>query len=231
MDVPDIVEVDEEGDIEEAEGKAEQAAEESSPRQTGSPIKDGNPLESAEGLDEASRNSPTRTRRERSADKNKVRTTIFSLSLLILSPSIQSNRRLAGSKLDTSMNKVPSDAVSVKSRGAESEQNTPMDVHAPAPTLEQQDSVSKSNPEVTSNPNVTKPIKKLYTTPKIWMDFDDFCSCFTSVVVFHNPRGYQYVHKHTEIKVRGVTRPVVSPSSRTSLDFNRSELILHVCIF
>ena len=125
--------------------------------------------------------------------------------------------------MDTITNKVPSDAVSVKSRGekkriereiqsefchcsnylgGESEQNTPMDVHAPAPTLEQQDSQSKSNPEIISNTNTTRPIKKLYTTPKIWMDFDDFCECFTSVVVFHNPRGFQYVHKHTEIKVR-----------------------------
>jgi len=37
--------------------------------------------------------------------------------------------------------------------------------------------------------------------PKTWIDFDDFCACFTSVIVYHNPRGYQYNHKHTEIKV------------------------------
>lgn len=34
------------------------------------------------------------------------------------------------------------------------------------------------------------------------MDFDDFCACFTSIIIFHNPRGYQYTHKHTEIKVK-----------------------------
>jgi hypothetical protein len=45
-------------------------------------------------------------------------------------------------------------------------------------------------------------MKKSYTTPKIWMDFDDFCSCFTSIVVFHNPRGYQYTQKATEAKVK-----------------------------
>lgn len=202
LDVTEIVEVDEEGDIENIETKGEQdvgqgATEEISPRQMrkediSSPNKEGNPLESSEGLDDGSRYSPTRTKRERSADKNKA------------------NRKLTGSKLDTITNKVPSDAVSVKSRGGESEQNTPMDVHAPAPTLEQQDSQSKSNPEIISNTNTTRPIKKLYTTPKIWMDFDDFCECFTSVVVFHNPRGFQYVHKHTEIKFFAPQQPTVA---------------------
>ena len=42
--------------------------------------------------------------------------------------------------------------------------------------------------------------KKPERLPKIWMNFDDFCTCFTSIVVFHNPRDYQYNHKHTEIK-------------------------------
>ncbi|CAF0997935.1 unnamed protein product [Didymodactylos carnosus] len=42
--------------------------------------------------------------------------------------------------------------------------------------------------------------KKNYIAPKIWMEFDDFCSCFTSIVVFHNVRGYQYNHKYTEMK-------------------------------
>ncbi len=44
--------------------------------------------------------------------------------------------------------------------------------------------------------------KKPNLTPKIWMDFDDFCTCFTSIIIFHNPHGYQYAHKHTEIKVK-----------------------------
>lgn len=75
-----------------------------------------------------------------------------------------------------------------------------MDVHPPGTSNEQVDSQSKSN-EAQPAPQVVQPAKKNYITPKIWMDFDDFCSCFTSVVVFHNPRGYQYIHKHTEVKV------------------------------
>ena len=90
LDVTEIVEVDEEGDIENIETKGEQdvgqgATEEISPRQMrkediSSPNKEGNPLESSEGLDDGSRYSPTRTKRERSADKNKVKQR-FSLSL------------------------------------------------------------------------------------------------------------------------------------------------------
>ena len=88
MDVTEIVEVDEEGDIENIETKGEQdvgqgATEEISPRQMrkediSSPNKEGNPLESSEGLDDGSRYSPTRTKRERSADKNKVKQRFFS---------------------------------------------------------------------------------------------------------------------------------------------------------
>jgi hypothetical protein len=85
--------------------------------------------------------------------------------------------------------------------GGESEQNvTPMDIHGTGNNVEHQDSQSKTN-EANSNQNVVQPIKKSYITPKIWMDFEDFCSCFTSVIVYHNPRGYQYIHKHTEVKV------------------------------
>ncbi len=65
---------------------------------------------------------------------------------------------------------------------------------------EQQDSQSKIN-DANSPPKIIQPIKKAYTTPKIWMDFEDFCSCFTSIIVFHNPRGYQFKQKHTELKV------------------------------
>lgn len=79
--------------------------------------------------------------------------------------------------------------------GGESEQNaSPMDIHGTGNANELQDSQS--------NPNIIHTIRKSYITPKIWMDFDDFCSCFTSIVVFHNPRGYQYTQKHTEIKVK-----------------------------
>lgn len=84
----------------------------------------------------------------------------------------------------------------------ESEQNLqPTDVPATANNNpEQPDSQSKTN-DTNPSPKITQPIKKSYTSPKIWMDFEDFCSCFTSIVVFHNPRGYQYTQKHTEIKV------------------------------
>jgi len=86
--------------------------------------------------------------------------------------------------------------------GGESEQNiTPMDIQGTGNTIEQQDSQSKTN-EAHSSPNTIQPIKRSYIIPKIWMDFDDFCSCFTSVVVFHNPRGYRYTNKHTEVKVK-----------------------------
>lgn len=75
-----------------------------------------------------------------------------------------------------------------------------MDIHGTGNNIEHQDSQSKTN-EANSNPNIVQPMKKNYITPKIWMDFEDFCSCFTSVIVYHNPRGYQYIHKHTEVKV------------------------------
>ncbi|CAF3367996.1 unnamed protein product [Rotaria sp. Silwood1] len=87
--------------------------------------------------------------------------------------------------------KIPSDTVSTKSKGGENEHITiPIDVQSTGNNNEQQN-YSLSN---------LKSIKKPYKTPKIWMDFDDFCACFTSIIVFHNPRGYHYAHKHTEIK-------------------------------
>lgn len=76
-----------------------------------------------------------------------------------------------------------------------------MDIHGTGNQIEHQDSQSRTN-DANSNPNVVQSAKKSYIIPKIWMDFDDFCSCFTSIVVFHNPRGYQYTHKHTEVKVK-----------------------------
>jgi hypothetical protein len=86
--------------------------------------------------------------------------------------------------------------------GGESDQNaSPMDIQGTGNNPEQQDSQSKTN-DAQLTPNIIQPIKKLYITPKIWMDFDDFCSCFTSIVVFHNPRGYRYTQKSTEIKVK-----------------------------
>ena len=76
-----------------------------------------------------------------------------------------------------------------------------MDIQGSGSANEQQDTPSKTN-DANSTPNPIQPMKKAYITPKIWMEFDDFCSCFTSIVVFHNPRGYQYTHKHTELKVK-----------------------------
>lgn len=130
---------------------------------------------------------------------------------------------MAGSKLDLTGTKAPSDIVSIKSKGTislhvffftklvhysidvlgpDSEPHaTPLDVHTPGNILEHQESQSKSNQEANSNLGNSRIMKKPYAMPKIWMDFDDFCSCFTNVIVFHNPRGYQCVQKHTEIKV------------------------------
>ena len=76
-----------------------------------------------------------------------------------------------------------------------------MDVHPSAANNEQGDAQTKAS-DTNLSPQAVQPAKKNYITPKIWMDFDDFCSCFTSVIVFHNPRGYQYIHKHTEVKVK-----------------------------
>lgn len=77
-----------------------------------------------------------------------------------------------------------------------------MDVQGSGNNNEQPDSQSKTNDAHPSPPNIIQPLKKTYVTPKIWMEFDDFCSCFTSVIVYHNPRGYQYNHKRPEMKVR-----------------------------
>lgn len=190
-DVHDIIEVDEEGDIENIESKpeidVETTQQETSPNQTKkddflSPNKELNVLDTPETLDDSMRGSGSKLKRERSADKNK------------------GNRKLAGSKLDLAGGKIFSDAVSVKSRGGESEQlATPMDIHGTGNANEQPDSQSKTN-DANSAPNISQPAKKSYITPKIWMDFDDFCACFTSIVVYHNPRGYQHTHKHTEVK-------------------------------
>ncbi|CAF4088818.1 unnamed protein product [Rotaria sp. Silwood2] len=190
-DVPEIIEVDEEGDIENIESKPDIDIDvvqgDSSPNlikkdELMSPNKELNTMGPPETPDESTRGTGSKLKREKSADKSKI------------------NRKLAGSKLDLAGAKVSSDAVSVKSRGAESEHNmTPLDIHGTGNNTEHQDSQSKTN-DITSNPNIIQSMKKSYTTPKIWMDFDDFCSCFTSIVVYHNPRGYQYTHKHTEIK-------------------------------
>ncbi|CAF3652930.1 unnamed protein product [Rotaria sordida] len=97
--------------------------------------------------------------------------------------------------------KISSDTISTKSKGGESEKITiPIDVQPLGNNNEQQNSPLTN----------VKPIKKSYTTPKIWMDFDDFCACFTSIIVFHNPRGYHYAHKHTEIKFVPYQQPVIT---------------------
>ncbi len=62
--------------------------------------------------------------------------------------------------------------------------------------------VGNNHEQQSSQPTNLTVSKKSNQTPKIWMDFADFCACFTSIIVFHNPRGYQYTHKHTEIKVK-----------------------------
>ncbi|CAM4739728.1 unnamed protein product [Rotaria magnacalcarata] len=191
-DVPEIIEVDEEGDIENGESKPEIDIEhvqgDATPNllkkyEAVSPNKELNSIATPDALDEYGRvGTASRLKREKSDDKSK------------------GNRKLAGSKLDIAGTKAPSDAVSVKSKVGESEQNlTSMDIHATVNNVEHQDSQSKTN-EMNSTPNIIQPMKKSYVTPKIWMDFDDFCSCFTSIVVYHNPRGYQYIHKHTEVK-------------------------------
>jgi len=92
--------------------------------------------------------------------------------------------------------------IKINNSGGESEQlATPMDIHGSGNANEQHDTQSKTN-DANSTPNISQSLKKTYITPKIWMDFDDFCACFTSIVVYHNPRGYQFTHKHTEVKVK-----------------------------
>lgn len=80
-----------------------------------------------------------------------------------------------------------------------------MDIHATTANTEHQDSQSKTN-DVQIPANVVQPVKKSYVTPKVWMDFDDFCSCFTSIVVYHNPRGYIYSEKKTDLKVTKILK-------------------------
>ncbi|CAF1182417.1 unnamed protein product [Rotaria sordida] len=180
-DVPEIIEVDEEGDIESGESKPEIDIDVIQDELM-SPNKEPNAFGTPETPDESVRGPGSRLKREKSADKSKI------------------NRKLAGSKLDMAGTKLSSDAVSVKSRGAESEQNlTPLDTHGTINNIEHQDSQSKIN-DAHSHSNIIQPIKKSYITPKIWMDFDDFCSCFTSIVVYHNPRGYPHTDKRTDIK-------------------------------
>ncbi|CAF0738248.1 unnamed protein product [Adineta steineri] len=83
--------------------------------------------------------------------------------------------------------KISSDIASIKDIGDESDQIvTPIDAQAVGNRSEQKNS---------SNP-----------TPKIWMNFDDFCACFTSIIVYHNPQAYQYTSKYSEIKA--VATPV-----------------------
>ncbi|CAF4346177.1 unnamed protein product, partial [Adineta steineri] len=83
--------------------------------------------------------------------------------------------------------KISSDIASIKDIGDESDQIvTPIDAQTIGNRSEQKNS---------SNP-----------TPKIWMDFDDFCACFTSIIVYHNPQAYQYTSKYSEIKA--VATPV-----------------------
>ncbi|CAF3372079.1 unnamed protein product [Rotaria sp. Silwood1] len=109
--------------------------------------------------------------------------------------------------------KIPSDTVSAKSKGGENEQITmPIDVQSTGNNNEQQN-YSLSN---------LKSIKKPYKTPKIWMDFDDFCACFTSIIVFHNPRGYHYAHKHTEIKFAPYQQPVITSLKEKKKEPNQS---------
>ena len=96
-DVPDIVEVDEEGDIENGEGRPDhdhehrQAAERSAKKEEHTPqhkevpvfhplslaltsfcLSQLNMLETPDALDESVRSSGNRMKRERSADRNKV---------------------------------------------------------------------------------------------------------------------------------------------------------------
>ncbi|CAF4085833.1 unnamed protein product [Rotaria sp. Silwood2] len=120
--------------------------------------------------------------------------------------------------------KISSDIISMKSKGSENEQLTiPIDVHAIGNNHEQQ------NCPLTN----LKAIKKSYITPKIWMDFNDFCACFTSIIVFHNPRGYHYARKHTEIKNLQDDKPslyLFVDSTRETLDKNIQLIISLTCL-
>ncbi|UJR30270.1 hypothetical protein I4U23_017808 [Adineta vaga] len=200
-DVPEIIEVDEDEDAEHNDSKLDIDNDQGDINQIGnrkeesiSQTKEMIIPETPDVFDESVRSAGSKLRRERSADKNK------------------NNRKLTSSKIEVASVKPSSDAVSVKSKTAESEQTvTQLDAPgtATATNPEQQDSQSKTN-DANSGPKIVQPTKKAYTTPKIWMDFDDFCSCFTSIVVFHNPRGYQYSHKHTELRYFAAQQPVVT---------------------
>ncbi|CAF1269415.1 unnamed protein product [Adineta ricciae] len=94
--------------------------------------------------------------------------------------------------------KLSFDALSVKSKDNDIDPiMTPVDVKTIENQIQQQNLPKKS-----------------HLTPKVWMNFNDFCTCFTSIIVFHNPDGYQYMHKHTDIKFTPYQRPVATPVQR-----------------
>ncbi|CAF2133241.1 unnamed protein product [Rotaria magnacalcarata] len=111
--------------------------------------------------------------------------------------------------------KISSDTVSMKSKGGESDQLTS---RIDAPTIG--NSAEQQSVRLPSR----KSIKKTYITPKIWMDFDDFCACFTSIIVFHNPHGYRYREKYTELKFVPYQQPVGNVVKEKKKEPNQSVL-------
>jgi hypothetical protein len=36
---------------------------------------------------------------------------------------------------------------------------------------------------------------------KLWMDFDDFCVCFKSIIVYHKPTSFKFSEKYSDLRV------------------------------
>ncbi|UJR16262.1 hypothetical protein I4U23_003169 [Adineta vaga] len=104
--------------------------------------------------------------------------------------------------------KISLDVMSIKSKDNDADSTiTPMDVNTTKDHIQQQIL-----------------LKKFRLTPKIWMNFDDFSTCFTSIIVFHNPDGYQYMNKHTDIKFTPYQPPIATPVQKE----RKKELIQQV---
>ncbi|CAM2703017.1 unnamed protein product [Rotaria socialis] len=109
--------------------------------------------------------------------------------------------------------KISSDTVSMKTKGGESDQLTS---RIDAPTIG--NNVEQQSVRLPSR----KSKKTTHMTPKIWMDFDDFCACFTSIIVFHNPHGYRHRDKYTELKFVPYQHPVGSVVKEKKKEPNQS---------
>lgn len=105
---------------------------------------------------------------------------------------------LMDDKSKTSRSNVAPHQDNMTSGGETSGQTVPGDNQTSNADLQQQQSQVDLKPAENVDPSTGE--NTSCQKHKIWMDFDDFYTCFKSIVVYHKPSSYKFNEKYSDLK-------------------------------